>query len=67
MFSQHTDTMETATVSLDQEYHTLADRWTLWGHLPHNIDWSLKSYIPIATFSTVEETIVSRKHCRHLL
>lgn len=53
MFSQHTDTMETA----DQEYHALADRWTLWGHLPHNTDWSLKSYIPIATFSTVEETI----------
>ena len=55
MLSQHTDTMETATSNL--EFHQLSDRWTLWAHLPHNTDWSLKSYIPISTFSTVEETI----------
>ena len=55
MLSQHTDTMETAT-SLES-FHNLSDKWTLWAHLPHNTDWSLKSYIPISTFSTVEETI----------
>ena len=55
MLSQHTDTMETATSN--SEFHKLSDKWTLWAHLPHNTDWSLKSYIPISTFSTVEETI----------
>jgi hypothetical protein len=55
MLSQHTDTMETAPSN--SEFHKLSDKWTLWAHLPHNTDWSLKSYIPISTFSTVEETI----------
>jgi hypothetical protein len=55
MLSQHIDTMETATSN--SEFHKLSDKWTLWAHLPHNTDWSLKSYIPISTFSTVEETI----------
>jgi len=58
MLSQHTDTMETATMSSNMEsFHKLSDNWTLWAHLPHNTDWTLKSYIPISTFSTVEETI----------
>lgn len=47
--------METANSS--SEFHKLTDRWTLWAHLPHNTDWSLKSYIPISTFGTIEETI----------
>jgi hypothetical protein len=47
--------METAN-SLES-FHYLSDKWTLWAHLPHNTDWSLKSYIPIYTFTTVEETI----------
>ena len=55
MVSRHTDTMETAN-SLES-FHKLSDNWTLWAHLPHNTDWSLKSYIPIYTFSTIEETI----------
>jgi hypothetical protein len=58
MLSQHTDTMETATMSSNMEsFHKLSDNWTLWAHLPHNTDWTLKSYIPISTFTTVEETI----------
>jgi len=59
MLSQHTDTMETATSSSTNidSFHVLSDKWTLWAHLPHNTDWSLKSYIPISTFTTVEETI----------
>ena len=55
MLSQHTDTMETAT-SLES-FHQLSDKWTLWAHLPHNTDWSLKSYITISTFSSIEETL----------
>ncbi len=52
------NTMETATSSSNMEsFHKLSDKWTLWAHLPHNTDWSLKSYIPISTFSTVEDTI----------
>ena len=56
MLSQHTITMETATSSNDN-FHGLSDRWTLWAHLPHNTDWSIKSYIPISTFTSVEDTI----------
>jgi hypothetical protein len=55
MLSQHT-TMEPATSSMDT-FHNLSDNWTLWAHLPHNTDWSIKSYIPISTFTTVEETL----------
>ena len=51
MLSQHT-TMETATSSIET-FHQLSNRWTLWAHLPHNTDWSITSYIPIATFTTV--------------
>lgn len=39
------------------ELHILANHWTLWAHLPHNTDWSIKSYIPISTFTTVEEAV----------
>lgn len=56
MLSQHTDTMETATLNSDA-FHNLSDKWTLWAHLPHNTDWTLKSYIPISTFKTLEDAI----------
>ena len=56
MLSQHTDTMETATLNSDV-FHNLSDKWTLWAHLPHNTDWTLKSYIPISTFKTLEDAI----------
>tara|TARA_B110000285_G_C15101526_1_gene605290 strand:+ start:1593 stop:2096 length:504 start_codon:yes stop_codon:yes gene_type:complete len=39
-------------------HHNLNEKWTLWAHLPDNIDWSLKSYIPIYTFKTVEEMMM---------
>jgi translation initiation factor 4E len=57
MLSQQ-NTMNVETNSSSEEtYHRLSNNWTLWAHLPHNTDWSLKSYIPIATFKTIEETI----------
>lgn len=38
-------------------HHKLSSKWTLWAHLPHNVDWSVKSYINVMTVSTVEEAI----------
>ena len=38
-------------------FHKLSDTWILWAHLPHDTDWSIKSYIKICSFTTVEETI----------
>ena len=34
----------------------LYDKWVLWAHLPHDTDWSIKSYKKIMTLTTVEET-----------
>ncbi len=38
-------------------FHQLSDTWILWAHLPHDTDWSIKSYIKIQAFKTVEEAI----------
>tara|TARA_Y100001935_G_scaffold254052_1_gene261922 strand:+ start:1567 stop:2097 length:531 start_codon:yes stop_codon:yes gene_type:complete len=46
------------TSSPEKEYHKLHDSWTLWAHLPHDTDWSVKSYKKIMTFSTVEAALV---------
>ena len=35
----------------------LSDTWTLWAHLPHDTDWSVKSYKKIITFNTVDEAV----------
>ena len=48
--------METATPTMDP-IHPLENKWTLYAHLPHNTDWSIKSYIPISTFTCLEETV----------
>jgi len=40
-----------------EKFHPLSDKWCLWAHLPHDIDWSLNSYKAIYTMGTVEETI----------
>jgi hypothetical protein len=45
----------TITMENSQKLHSLNSQWTLWGHLPHDTDWSLKSYKKIHTFNTVEE------------
>ena len=41
----------------NNNYHSLSDEWSLWAHLPHDTDWSIKSYHNVFTFKTVEETI----------
>ncbi len=35
--------------------HSLLDNWTLWAHLPHDINWDLNSYIQICDIETVED------------
>jgi len=52
-----THKMNTISCSNVETFHSLSNKWTLWAHLPHNTDWSIKSYIQICTFVTVEETI----------
>ncbi len=37
--------------------HKLQDDWTLWAHLPHDTDWTAKSYKKILTFNSVEAII----------
>ena len=49
--------INTMTTELIEVTHKLSDKWVLWAHLPHNIDWSINSYIKISSLSTVEETI----------
>jgi len=41
--------------------HNLSDKWVLWAHLPHDTDWSLKSYIKIMEFNTVENLLVLQR------
>jgi len=43
--------------SLSKEEHKLNDNWVLWAHLPHDTDWTLKSYIKIITLDNVEKVI----------
>lgn len=46
-----------ATDTNPKEFHRLADRWTMWAHLPHDTDWSITSYKKIYTIDTVEGAI----------
>ena len=41
----------------ENQYHNLADSWTLWAHLPHDTDWTIKSYKKIFTSTTMESAI----------
>ena len=40
-----------------QAVHKLHDEWTMWAHLPHDTDWTVKSYKKILTFNNVETII----------
>ena len=46
----------------------LNDTWTLWAHLPHDVNWDVSSYKNIYTMSNVEETIaVMESHPDNLI
>lgn len=40
-----------------QQDHVLYDNWVLWAHLPHDTDWSLRSYNKIVELNSVEKVI----------
>ena len=49
------DTFESMEVSAPaNDVHLLFDNWVLWAHLPHDTDWSIKSYKKIMDISSVE-------------
>ena len=37
--------------------HLLYDKWVLWAHLPHDTDWTIKSYEKIMDISNVEHVL----------
>ena len=41
----------------NSEYHMCKNTWTLYSHLPHDTDWSIKSYKKISDVKSVEEAI----------
>ena len=41
----------------EPSFHPLNTSWTLWGHLPHDIEWTIKSYQCIHTVAYVEQVI----------
>jgi translation initiation factor 4E len=49
-------TMENKATS-SEIAHLLYDKWVLWAHLPHDTDWSIKSYKKIMTVKTIEEMV----------
>jgi len=50
-----------SNMSIDTKYHTLNDVWTLWAHLPHDTDWSIKSYQNIMDITNVETILKLNK------
>lgn len=47
--------METQMLSAE---HKLANKWRVWAHLPHDTEWTLKSYKTIYDVDTVEKAVV---------
>ena len=37
--------------------HILNNNWTLWAHLPHDVNWDVKSYKKIHTINSLENAI----------
>jgi len=57
MLSQENTVDKEIHSSNPETFHPLHENWILWAHLPHNTDWSLKSYIQISKFASIEEAI----------
>ena len=43
-------------------HHQLDDKWVLWAHLPHDINWNLQSYKKIIGFNALEDIIALNQH-----
>lgn len=56
--SSSSDLIETQLTSDNTTpIHKLYDNWTLWAHLPHDVNWSVSSYKKIATLDSLEASI----------
>ena len=55
--SSSSSTSASASDAVPMQHHELSGGWTLWCHLPHDTDWSLKSYIKLCDFNTVEQAV----------
>ena len=49
--------MISEAVNSSDSMHKLSNKWTIYAHLPHDTDWSLKSYKTLYTTSYLEEFI----------
>ena len=49
--------MSNNAVTEDIAMNPLFQKWVLWAHLPHDTDWSVKSYKKIMTMSSIEDAI----------
>ena len=54
--SPHMEPTAVAVVASSSE-HKLNDDWTLWAHLPHDVDWTVQSYKEISNLTSVEATL----------
>ncbi len=43
--------------AVNNKTNSLSDKWVLYAHLPHDTDWSMKSYKIIQEFNTVDDII----------
>ena len=48
-------TTDISSEKTNDSLHKLNDKWTLWAHLPHDVNWDVDSYKKIFSFDTVEE------------
>ena len=55
--SQPRMTAEQSDEQTENNFHSLKHSWCLWAHLPHDTDWTLKSYKKISPAEHVEGTI----------
>ena len=53
--SAHSTKSDSSVFVEPEDQRKLNGRWVLWAHLPHDTDWSVRSYKTIFEFSTVEE------------
>ncbi len=53
----HNESVVDDNKNSEYQQHKLFNKWNLYAHLPHDTDWSIKSYKLIATINTLEEII----------
>ena len=51
------DSSSMVKIEHQQSKHPLYDKWVLWAHLPHDTDWTIKSYQKIMKMFNVEDML----------